>query len=172
MRDVELLAKPLPSTYHVLRITVYNLFMNTISANLIRAAGGLVWRIHEGQLEILLIHRPRYNDWTLPKGKLKDGERWEDAALREVAEETGLQTCLEGFADVLFYQVKQGPKAVLFWNMRVIGPTSQTLISDTPDEVSEVAWLSVPEAIQRVNYDDERELLQQEAKRRAAAPKE
>ena len=133
------------------------------TTSLVRAAGGLVWRKNNNQLEILLIHRPRYNDWTLPKGKLKDGERWEAAALREVAEETGFSTRLESFAGVLHYQVKQGPKVVLFWNMHVLGPASPDMLSDTPDEVSEIIWVSVPQALQRVNYDDEKELLRQEA---------
>lgn len=146
--------------------------MNNIHTNLVRAAGGLVWRTNNKELEILLVHRPRYNDWTLPKGKLKQGERWEDAALREVAEETGLNTRLDGFAGVLHYQVKQGPKVVLFWNMQAIGPAGHNVASDTPDEVSEAAWLTVPDALQRLNYPDEKELVQQEAERLAAAPKE
>jgi 8-oxo-dGTP diphosphatase len=140
--------------------------MNNIPSNFVRAAGGLVWRTDNGQLEILLIHRPRYQDWALPKGKLKNDERWEEAALREVAEETGLSTRLDGFAGVLFYMVKENrPKVVLFWNMYAIGPASPDLISDTPDEVSEVIWLSVPVALQRVSYDDEKGLIQQEARR-------
>jgi ADP-ribose pyrophosphatase YjhB (NUDIX family) len=151
---------------------VYNLCMSQTPPKFIRAAGGLVWRMHADQLEILLVHRPRYNDWTLPKGKLKRGERWEDAALREVAEETGLSARLDGFAGAFFYTVKEGPKVVLFWNMQAIGSSTRNSLSDTPDEVSEVAWLPVAEALHRMDYPDERELIQQESERLLAAAKE
>jgi 8-oxo-dGTP diphosphatase len=143
--------------------------MSKISHNLIRAAGGLVWRRRGGQLKVLLIHRPRYGDWALPKGKLKNGERWEDAARREVAEETGLAVQLDDFAGLLYYVVGEQPKVVLFWNMHASGPASHAITSDTPDEVSEVAWLSVPEALARLSYRDEAALLQQEARRRLSS---
>jgi len=133
---------------------------------LIRAAGGLVWRNHEGQVEILLIHRNRYDDWTLPKGKLKANERWEEAALREVAEETGLRTRLDAFANVLYYTVRNEPKVVLFWNMEVIGDAGEELKPDSSDEVSDVAWLPIAQALERMNYRDERDMLEAEAIRR------
>jgi 8-oxo-(d)GTP phosphatase len=142
--------------------------MNTTSINLVRAAGGIIWRIENSQLEVLLIHRPRYDDWALPKGKLKTGERWEEAALREVAEETGINARLEGFAGVLFYTVRQNPKVVLFWNMQAIGPASGDIISDSPDEIGETAWLTVPEALQRLSYPDEKDLLRREAEHRTS----
>jgi len=136
------------------------------STPLIRAAGGLVWRIQDGQPEIVLIHRLRYNDWAFPKGKLRAGERWDAAALREVAEETGHRARLEQFAGVLSYAVDQRPKVVLFWNMSVAGPDENACQeSDTPDEVSQVAWLTIPQAIERLSYADERDLLVEEARR-------
>ena len=57
----------------------------------VKAAGGVVWRHGEGGVEIVVAHRPRYDDWSLPKGKLDKGESWEQAALREVEEEVGLR---------------------------------------------------------------------------------
>jgi 8-oxo-dGTP diphosphatase len=57
----------------------------------VRAAGGVVWRRADGTVELALIHRPRYDDWSLPKGKLDPGESWEAAAEREVEEEIGLR---------------------------------------------------------------------------------
>ncbi|HEY5442907.1 MAG TPA: NUDIX domain-containing protein, partial [Pyrinomonadaceae bacterium] len=58
-------------------------------SKVIQAAGGLLWRKSDAGKQIALIHRPRYNDWALPKGKLEKGEEWETAALREIEEETG-----------------------------------------------------------------------------------
>ena len=57
----------------------------------VKAAGGVVWRRGDAGLELAVVHRPRYDDWSLPKGKLDPGETWEEAALREVEEEIGLR---------------------------------------------------------------------------------
>ena len=73
----------------------------------IRAAGGVLWRLSTDGAEILLIHRPRYDDWTLPKGKLKVHESWETAALREVLEETGYRASIMSFAGPVTYEVKR-----------------------------------------------------------------
>jgi len=133
---------------------------------LIRAAGGLLWRESDHGKEIMIIHRTKYCDWSLPKGKLKTGERWEEAALREVAEETGYSTTLENFAGTTFYYHKGRPKIVLFWNMRVKG-TAHTITTqpDSPTEVDQRTWLPVPEAIKRMDYVDEIELVSNEADR-------
>jgi len=132
---------------------------------LIRAAGGLLWRETERGREIAIIHRTRYDDWSLPKGKLKAGERWEEAALREVAEETGYRPRLENFAGTTFYYHGERPKIVLFWNMRVseVAPADKEN-SDSPDEGDQVCWLIVPEALARLNYPAEKELVQNEAR--------
>src|SRR3954447_5036553 len=62
----------------------------------VKASGGVVWRRGERGVEVVVVHRPRYDDWSLPKGKLDPGEGWEQAALREVEEEVGLQCRLGG----------------------------------------------------------------------------
>ena len=72
--------------------------------DLIEAAGGLLWRSVDGEWQIVMIHRCRYNDWSLPKGKLEDGEDWKTAAMREVCEETGYQVRLCGFAGVVLFK--------------------------------------------------------------------
>jgi len=134
---------------------------------LIRAAGGLVWRVKGDQYEIVIIHRPRYDDWTLPKGKLKEDERWEEAAVREVWEETGYGVEIVSFANALFYYVSERPKIVLFWNMKVKGEISQSHpASDSPDEGDQVKWLSLEEALACMTHEDEKELLMSEFKRR------
>jgi len=134
------------------------------SPPLIRAAGGLLWREGERGREIALIHRTRYDDWSLPKGKLNPGERWEEAARREVKEETGYLPALDSFAGASFYYHKERPKIVLYWNMHVscVDPLGKTQ-SDSPDEGDQVLWLTVPEALKLMNYATERELVLSEA---------
>ncbi|MCI0633102.1 MAG: NUDIX domain-containing protein, partial [Actinobacteria bacterium] len=89
----------------------------------VRAAGGVVVREREGGgREVAIVHRPRYEDWSLPKGKLDDGEGWREAALREVAEETGLRC--EAVAELTpsRYRDRKGrQKLVRWWLMRPLG---------------------------------------------------
>jgi 8-oxo-dGTP diphosphatase len=128
--------------------------------DLIRAAGGLVWRAGPEGREVLVIHRARYDDWSLPKGKLKPGEIWQEAAQREVAEETGLRTALGSLAGDVFYYVGERPKVVLFWNMTITGEdplASQD--SDSPDETGEARWVRVPAELDRLSYAGERDLV-------------
>lgn len=127
----------------------------------ILAAGGLVWR-DAARREILVIHRHRYDDWTLPKGKLDDGETFVAGALREVREETGYAATLDSWAGETFYEVDGRPKSVLFWNLIAAGESSGEL---DPDEVASVAWLPVDAALERLSYDDEAELVARNRRR-------
>ena len=124
--------------------------------NLIRAAGGLVWRRVGSTWQIAVIHRPRYDDWTLPKGKLKSGETWSQAAQREVLEETGYAASLAGFAGAVAYTTALGPKLVRFWHML----TEERAVRPTDDEVSEVAWLSREDALSRLQYPLDKAMLE------------
>src|SRR5512139_3933174 len=90
-------------------------------SNVILAAGGIVWRDSPRGRQLAVVHRPKYDDWTLPKGKLDPGERWQDGARREVEEETGFRVTLESFAGGCAYLTRRGPKSVLYWNMRLEG---------------------------------------------------
>jgi 8-oxo-dGTP diphosphatase len=138
--------------------------MGHSQAELICAAGGLVWRDTPRGREIMAIHRPRYDDWSLPKGKLKKGERWDSAALREVEEETGYQAHLERFAGITFYYANNRPKVVLFWNMSLPeNPVQNKPPSDSPDEGDLVEWLLPAEALQRLSYEGERRVVTQES---------
>jgi len=122
------------------------------------AAGGVVMR--DG--EVLLVHRPRYDDWTLPKGKLLPDESATDGALREVEEETGL-TCELGeeVAASRYTDARGRPKLVRFWLMRPVGG------SFTPtDEVDELRWLPLEAADALLSYDRDREVLDAVAERR------
>jgi 8-oxo-dGTP diphosphatase len=117
----------------------------------VEAAGGVVMR--DGRLA--LVHRPRYDDWTLPKGKLDPGESFEEAALREVAEETGLRCRLVRELPAVEYEVRSGPKVVRYWLMEVEDETPFV----PGDEVDEVRWLEPSEAPALLTYERDREVL-------------
>ena len=119
--------------------------------DLIIAAGGIV--LQNGR--VLLVYRPRYNDWSLPKGKLDDGESPLETAIREVREETGYEVEPGEFAGCCGYLVKGKPKTVLFWMMT---PGKQFDILDR-EEVSELVWLTVAEALEKLSYPLEKDLL-------------
>lgn len=122
----------------------------------IQAAGGIVWRRGPSGHEVAIIHRARYGDWTLPKGKWQAGESYPECALREVREETGLSAALLGFAGAVAYFVAERPKVVRFWHMRAeSGP-----VAALDPEVAEVVWLPVREAGARLDYPLERALLE------------
>lgn len=120
---------------------------------MIRAAGGLLW---DDARRIALVHRRRYNDWTLPKGKLHEGESWEQAALREVAEETGYPVKRDSFAGAVAYETPKGGKVVRFWNMSL---TNGARTPIDADEVAEVVWLTAEAACDALTYALERALV-------------
>ena len=121
----------------------------------VEAAGGLVARQREGELEVALVHRPRYGDWSLPKGKLAPGETWEQAALREVEEETGLRCELAGELEPSRYRDRKGRrKLVRWWSMRPLGGDFEP-----GDEVDELRWLPTAQAVELLDYERDRDLV-------------
>ena len=119
---------------------------------MIRAAGGLVLR--DGL--VLLVHRPRYDDWTFPKGKAAEGETDEETALREVHEETGLRCALERELGVTSYVDSRGrPKRVRWWLMRPL--TEDRFVAN--DEVDEVRWVEPASAAALLSYGRDLMLL-------------
>lgn len=123
---------------------------------MIRAAGGVVVRRGAGdQLEVALVHRPRYDDWSLPKGKLDEGESFADAALREVEEETGLRCELREELEPSSYTDSKGrAKMVRWWRMEPVGGEF------TPNaEVDELRWMNPEAATDLLAYEHDRRLV-------------
>jgi 8-oxo-dGTP pyrophosphatase MutT (NUDIX family) len=116
-----------------------------MSSDEIRAAGGVAMR--DGRVAV--VHRPRYDDWSLPKGKLDAGETFEAAALREVWEETGLRCSLERSLPDERYSVRDRPKVVRYWLMSV----DEDPGFSPNDEVDELRWLSPEDAVALLTYD-------------------
>lgn len=124
-------------------------------SGVIEAAGGLIWRKGPSGKQVAVIHRPKYDDWTLPKGKLEKDESWESAAIREIKEETGCDVELESFAGSITYLVGERPKIVLFCNARLTDEGD----FEASTEVDQLVWLSAEDAAKKVKYEGERALL-------------
>jgi 8-oxo-dGTP diphosphatase len=117
----------------------------------VKASGGVVLR--DG--EVAVVHRPRYDDWSFPKGKLDPGESWEDAALREVEEEIGLRCTLGAELPPTSYRDPKGrAKVVRYW---VMEPIDGEFVPS--EEVDEVRWLAPADADGLLSYEHDRELL-------------
>lgn len=121
------------------------------------AAGGVVV-IGDHPRRVCVIHRPRYEDWSLPKGKLEEDEGWEAAAVREVHEETGLVArCEEELAPHEYIDRKGRPKVVRWWRMSVAELTPFAL----NDEVDERRFVTAADAERLLDYEHDRELVRQ-----------
>jgi 8-oxo-dGTP diphosphatase len=129
-----------------------------VSTDTIRAAGAVLWRDSQPagseRLEVAVVHRPRYDDWSLPKGKLDRGETVPAAAVREVFEETGYHAVLGRHLHQVRYEVAGVPKSVDYFSARV---TSGEFLPN--DEVDELRWLSVAEATALVSMPNDRDVL-------------
>ncbi|MDQ1732570.1 MAG: 8-oxo-(d)GTP phosphatase [Pseudonocardiales bacterium] len=118
------------------------------------AAGGVVWRATDSELELALIHRPRYDDWSLPKGKLDAGEYPLRAAVREVSEETGSAVAVGRRLVTVTYPLTELAKRVSYWSMR--HRYGEHLPSE---EVDTVRWLEPQAAGELLSYDADRQVL-------------
>jgi 8-oxo-dGTP diphosphatase len=127
----------------------------------IAAAGGVVVRRDQGGTRVAVIHRPKYMDWSLPKGKLEEGEGWREAALREVEEETGL-ACEAGpeLPQVSYLDRKARRKLVRYWLMEPTGGEFEP-----HGEVDELRWLTPREAAHLLTYDHDRDLVRAAVRR-------
>jgi 8-oxo-dGTP diphosphatase len=123
----------------------------------VRAAGGVLMRDGARGVEVAVIHRPKYGDWTLPKGKLDPGEGFEQAALREVEEETGMRAELGHELSSVSYQDRKGrSKLVRYWAMRALGGEFRP-----GREVDELRWLDPQGAAELLSYAHDAELVRE-----------
>ena len=128
-----------------------------MTESVVRAGGGIVWRRGRGGgVEIVLVHRSGYDDWSFPKGKLQAGETEAQAALREVQEETRLWCRLGREVGTSAYRdPKRRPKTVRYWEMT---PTACTLRA--ANEIDDARWVPLGEAPRLLTYDHDRRLLE------------
>ena len=123
----------------------------------VKAAGGVVWRHGDDGVEVVVAHRPRYDDWSLPKGKLDPGEGFEQAAVREVEEEIGVAGTLGAELPSTTYEDHKGrAKLVRYWLMEA--PAGEAPFVPN-DEVDELAWMPAEVAVTKLSYERDREVL-------------
>ena len=130
--------------------------VTTAEQDVVRAAGGVVLRdAAGGRREVAVVHRPGRDDWSLPKGKLTADESFEDCALREVLEETGLRCRLSRFVGSTEYRDRRDrPKVVAYWLMEALdGEFAPS------DEVDEMRWLELTIARRALTYERDRDLI-------------
>jgi len=130
--------------------------MTPASSFQVQAAGAVVWRRSARGVEVAVVHRPRYDDWSLPKGKLDSGETFEAAALREVEEEIGLRGALgPELPPTTYRDHKNRTKIVRYWLMEA--PEDPAF--EPNDEVDQLRWLPGGEAVALLSYEPDRTLL-------------
>lgn len=132
------------------------------------AAGAVLWRPGVSDMEVAVIHRPRYDDWSLPKGKVDPGEIEPVTAVREIQEETGLPSVLGRRLMYVSYPIEQGTKRVCYWAARVAGPAPELEAEFTAnDEVDKLVWLPVSDAMTQLDYAQDRKVLRRFTKQPA-----
>ncbi|MET0930873.1 MAG: NUDIX hydrolase [Aeromicrobium sp.] len=135
------------------------------SERITTAAGGIVWRKRPGprrpepRVEVLVVHRPSYDDWTFPKGKTDPGETLQATAVREIGEEAGLRVRLGHPLHDITYPISGGVKHVAYWCARVVGPDEHTPFVANK-EVDEIRWVSPREAARILTYQHDVDLLE------------
>lgn len=128
------------------------------------AAGGVVWRKRPGprrpepRVEVLVVHRPSYDDWTFPKGKTDPGETLQQTAVREISEEAGVRVRLGHPLQEVRYPVNGGTKVVAYWSARLVGPDTETPFVPNK-EVDEIRWVGLDQARRLLTYRHDLGLL-------------
>ena len=124
---------------------------------MIRAAGAILWREKRPfELELALVHRAKFDDWTFPKGKIEDGESAIQAASREVLEETGIKAVFGPYLGFIEYEVDNEKKKVQYWMAKVPDEIPEFVPNE---EVDRLEWVNMKQARHFLTYDVERELL-------------
>lgn len=128
----------------------------------IYAAGVVCWREQKGKLEVLLVHREKYQDWSFPKGKQDSGESLPETAVREVLEETGIKLRLGRKISVIRYTLSNNEdKEVHYWASKLKAKAIKKSEFAPNEEISKLKWLSAVDAIQKLSYQHDQELLQE-----------
>jgi phosphohistidine phosphatase SixA/8-oxo-dGTP pyrophosphatase MutT (NUDIX family) len=128
-----------------------------VNNEIIRAAGAVLWRrLSDELIQIALIHRPRYNDWSFPKGKAEEGELDIACAYREVLEETGYETIFGPELGEIRYEVDGATKKVKYWSAQAIGNPSNIMDSN---EVDQLIWVTLDDAKNKLSMDSDKEIL-------------
>ena len=123
----------------------------------IQAAGAIVWRRNESDaIEIALVHRPKYDDWSMPKGKVEGEESLIACAYREVVEETGFAVRFGQSLGSAHYEVNGLRKTVTYWSARLLGEQGKP----NPEEVDAVRWMSCEEAKEQLGRDSDRQIVE------------
>lgn len=126
-------------------------------SEMIRAAGGVVWRRNEiGEIETAIVHRPRYDDWSLPKGKVDSNETLLACAYREIMEETGLQVRMGQYIDQIKYYSVDGEKEVSYWCAQAIEDGSHF---QPNSEVDQLLWIELDAALEKLSRESDVEIL-------------
>jgi 8-oxo-dGTP diphosphatase len=126
-----------------------------VTDEIVRAAGGVAYRRGNGGVELLLVHRPEYDDWSFPKGKCASDEPDEECAVREIREETNLRVALGPELVSTTYVSKGRPKLVRYWLVEPQDPDE----ARAQNEVDAIAWLTPDEAASRLTYARDRDVL-------------
>jgi ADP-ribose pyrophosphatase YjhB (NUDIX family) len=126
-----------------------------------RGAGGIVLRENDGVVEIVIIHRPTYDDWSLPKGKLQSGETYEDGAIREVEEEIGVLCSILGPGGSTHYIDHRGRDKVVRYFAMAADTKAKRLAAFDPTEVDEAVWVPLDVAANRLSHEHDQALIRQ-----------
>jgi 8-oxo-dGTP pyrophosphatase MutT (NUDIX family)/phosphohistidine phosphatase SixA len=140
------------------RVLAGGVLAGGVLAGGVLAGGVLAGGVLAGGIEVAVVHRPKYDDWTLPKGKCEPGEHVLMTAVREVAEETGQEVILGRRLSPAFYTVDSRPKRVDYWAGRAVSPDAPFVPCH---EVDALAWLPVAQAAERLTYERDVALLQE-----------
>lgn len=127
----------------------------------IYAAGVVCWREKDAEVEVLLVHREYYNDWSFPKGKQDPGELLPQTAVREVLEEVGLRVKLGRKLSIIRYQVGDQEKEVHYWASKLKDKASKLKSFEANAEIAKAEWVTTKKALTLLSYDHDRQLLMQ-----------
>jgi 8-oxo-dGTP diphosphatase len=126
------------------------------------AAGVVCWRESKGELEVLLVHRPKYEDWTFPKGKQDEGEYLPETAVREMKEETGISVKLGRNLGEISYKIDGGEaKFVTYWSSKAREKSWKKKKFKANDEVSEIVWEKADKALEKLSYKHDQKLFKE-----------